>query len=385
MKLLGGVLLVAGLAVANDNATLSRRVGIYSVSLRPPATGLIAGEEVQIEFRVTDATQADPLMGPLAIVRAKVETQIDMPEMPSMPKQIETAHPEGVPGDYGIHPTFPHGGTYRLKMEIHPPAGEQFTVEFPLEVQDAGSTAARRAIKPRFWLELNSDPKTPKADEPAKLRLEIRERDNPRAAYKNFETVHEKLMHLIVVSKDLGYFRHEHPEIGPDGAFVLNHSFPFPGEYHLFADVAPRGAGSQIMFAKLKAGGKATRAAVSNAALTLSAEAGPTLLEIAPAESPVETGKTKIIPVLFRNASDKTPVTDLENYLGAKAHLILIHEDALTFVHSHPDEREGQVQPGRVPFLVRLPKPGTYRAWLQFVRAGGTVQTAQFQISAGAR
>jgi hypothetical protein len=385
MKVIAGILLMAVLATANDNAALNRRVGIYSVSLRPPATGLIAGDEMQIEFRIADATQVDPVMGPLAIVRAKVETQIHMPEMPSMPKLIETAHPEGVPGDYGIHPTFPHGGTYRLKMEVRPPAGEPFTVEFPLEVQDAGSAAGLRAVKPRFWLELRSDPKTPKADEVAKLRLEIRERDNPRTTYNNFETVHEKLMHLIIVSKDLAYFRHEHPEIAPDGAFVLNHAFPFPGEYHLFADVAPRGAGSQIMFAKVKAGGKATRASMSSAALSLSAAAGPTLVEIAPAESPVETGKTKIIPVLFRHGTDKSPVNDLENYLGAKAHLILIHEDALTFVHSHPDEREGQVQPGRVPFLVRLPKPGTYRAWLQFVRAGGTVQTAQFQISAGAR
>jgi hypothetical protein len=273
----------------------------------------------------------DPVMGPLAIVRAKVETQIDMPEMPSMPKLIEIAHPEGVPGDYGIHPTFPHGGAYRLSMRIHPPAGDAFNVEFPLDIQDANSAQGRRAVKPRFWLELRCAPKTPKAGEPAALRLEIRERENPRAVYNNFERVHEKLMHLIIVSEDLAYFRHEHPEIGPDGAFSLRHVFPVPGDYHLFADVAPSGAGSQVMFAKVKAGGKATLAAgLDNGKLSLRAEAGKTLVEIAPAESPVQTGRTKTIPALFRNAGDGTPVTDLESYLGAKAHLILIHEDAVT-------------------------------------------------------
>jgi hypothetical protein len=380
MKLLAGVLLITGLAAANE---LTRRAGNYMVTLRPPVTGLIAGEEVQIEFRISDATQVDPVMGPLAIVRAKVETQIDMPEMLSMPKLIETAHPEGVPGDYGIHPTFPHGGAYRLKMNVVPPVGDAFTIEFPLEVEDAESRGGRAAVKPRFSLQLSSEPKTPKAGEPVKLRLEIRERDNPRAVYNNFETVHEKLMHLIIVSKDLGYFRHEHPEKEPDGSFVLTHVFPSPGEYHVFADVAPRGAGSQVMFAKLKAGGKGTPVS-AKAGLSLNAETGSTLVEIAPMESSFETGKTKVVPVLFRNVADRAPVMDLENYLGAKAHLILIHEDAITFVHSHPDEREEESKPGAVPFLVRLPKPGTYRAWLQFVRAG-TLHTAELQIHAGAR
>ena len=96
-----------------------------------------------------------------------------------------------------------------------------------------------------------------------------------------------------------------------------------------------------------------------------------TEIELRPAASPVPTKKTEIVPVSFRDRSSGQPATDLENYLGAKAHLILIHEDALTFVHCHPYERASvEDSNGIVPFLVRLPKPGTFHGWLQFVRHG---------------
>jgi hypothetical protein len=383
MKLIAAILFALAASNANDPSALMRRSANYTVSLRLPASGLFAGDEMQIEFRVADATQIDPVMGAAPIIRARIDSQIDMPEMPSMPKIIETAHPEGVPGDYGIHPTFPHGGAYRLRLNVHPPAGEAFHVEFPLEIQDAGKVTSR-ALPPRFRLLLTTEPKSLKSGETTRLRFEVRERENPKAIYSSFETVHEKLMHLIIVSKDLRYFRHVHPEITAGGAFVLSHTFPHGGDYHLFADVAPRGAGSQVMFVKLKVGGRAGRDERTSEDLSLKASAGGAVVEIAPDQHPIVHGKTKVVPVVFRNPADATPVVDLENYLGAKAHLILIHEDALTFVHSHPDEREASAVKGIVPFLVRLPKPGVYRAWLQFMRAG-SLETARFEVSAGSK
>jgi hypothetical protein len=345
----------------------------YEVALRLPPEGLVAGEETQIEFRVSDT---------LPIIRARIEAEIDMPAMPGMPKVIETAHPEGVPGDYGVHPTFPHGGEYRLRLHIVPLEGEPASAEFLLNVQDAGTVPAKKT-PPRFRLEIASEPKTPKAGEPAKLRLIVRERENPRAIYSGFDIVHEKPMHLILVSKELDGFRHEHPELTPDGSFALAHKFTRAGEHHVFADVAPKGAGSQILFAKLKVGGKTE--ALTKASLSLKANCGATTVQIVPPENPIETNKTKSVAVAFRNTADDQPVLDLENYLGAKAHLILIHEDAVTFVHSHPDDRQTSTSSGGiVPFLVRLPKPGIYRAWLQFIRAG-VLNTAELEIEGAIR
>lgn len=371
------VVLVAHSLAAEE--TLSKRIGNYEISLRPPVAGIVAGEEIQIEFRITDATQVDPVLGPSPVVRARIETTIDMPVMPGMPKLIEVAHPEGVPGEYGIHPTLAHGGDYRLKLNVFPPAAGPFEAEFSFKAQDAGSGSRRNPPPPRFRVEVASDPKNPKAGEVTKLRFTVRERDNPRTPFSEFEVVHEKLMHLVVVSKDLAQFSHEHPKIMPDGTFTLDYRFRTPGEHHLFADVAPKGAGANVLFSKIKVTGKAT-SPVRHIPLALRTQVDATSVEIAPPEHPMETNKTKLVSVSFRNAADGEPVLDLENYLGAKAHLILIREDATTFVHSHPDERQTDAGvSGIVPFLVRLPKPGVYRAWLQFIRAS-VLHTAELEL-----
>ena len=54
-------------------------------------------------------------------------------------------------------------------------------------------------------------------------------------------------------------------------------------------------------------------------------------------------------------------------------------EDGETFVHSHP--ADDVPSPGRLQFLARLPKPGLYRGWLQFQRAG-KVETTELTLRA---
>jgi hypothetical protein len=85
----------------------------YQITLRLPPAGLSAREEMQIEFRVEDTSRPDPLGGFAPVVRAAAEASIDMPAMSGMPKFAEAAQAEDTPGDYGIHPTFAHGGEYR--------------------------------------------------------------------------------------------------------------------------------------------------------------------------------------------------------------------------------------------------------------------------------
>ena len=57
--------------------------------------------------------------------------------------------------------------------------------------------------------------------------------------------VHEKILHLLMVSSDLAWFSHEHPELQTDGTFVLKTSFPHGGEFTLYHDFTPSGVGMQ--------------------------------------------------------------------------------------------------------------------------------------------
>ena len=50
------------------------------------------------------------------------------------------------------------------------------------------------------------------------------------------------------------------PDLGSDGKFTLEYTFPTGGEYHLFADVAPKGAGSQILMHPIRVNGVALQA-----------------------------------------------------------------------------------------------------------------------------
>jgi hypothetical protein len=398
--LAAGVLLFAALLTAAGQAAPaenpSRRAGPYEVTLLVPAGGLFAGEEMQLEFRVTDSRGADPEKSPAPLLFARFWCEVDMPSMPSMARFEEIAHREGVPGVYGVHPTFPHGGDYRFCITLLPPSEQlavnprpdgPFTVEFALEVADAsaGRRPAWSRVRP-FRLEVLSNPRAPVAGEPADLEFRVRLENSPDLReVTDFDLVHEKPLHLFLVRQDLAYFAHEHPDLAGQGVFRLRYRFPAPGEYRLFADVAPREAGSQVLATSLSvrpgAGDPPAPPSPMPAGPLLSAQTHGVRIDLEPPVGGIPAGKTVIVTAQLRDATD-LPVRDLQPWLGALAHLLLVHQDAETFAHAHPDEREpGLGKDGRIPFLVRLPKPGLYRGWLQFQR-GGRVFTAELALEA---
>src|SRR5262249_20793433 len=60
----------------------------------------------------------------------------------------------------------------------------------------------------------------------------------------------------------------------------------------------------------------------------------------------------------------------IEDYLGAKGHLVALREGDLAFLHVHPDEN-------RLRFEADLDTRTRYRLFLQF-KTGGIVHTAAF-------
>ncbi len=322
----------------------SAQFGKYQVSLRLPADGLFSGEEMQIEYSVVDKSREDPLVGFEPVIRAKIESVIDMPSMAGMPVIRETNHPEGVPGEYGLHPSFVHGGEYRLRLNIAPPGDEPFTAEFLLNVGDPRPDRPKQASP--YTLRLDGN----------KLRIE-----SSAGLVKDFDTVHEKLLHLIVVSTDLKYFAHLHPEPKGNGVFEVKEKLP-PGDLRLFADFAPKGKGGQVVMLPRKQSGQAP--------LSLD-----TMKAAASLTGDLIAGKTTQL-----RFSSEIPLSELEPYLGAMGHLIMIHEDAGTFVHSHPID-----DPSQLTFLARPPKPGRYKGWVEIQHKGKVLRESFLLEAASAK
>ena len=64
----------------------------------------------------------------------------------------------------------------------------------------------------------------------------------------------------------------------------------------------------------------------------------------------------------------------LQDYLGAKGHLVALRAGDLAYLHTHPEDGEGG---GTVDFETEFPSEGSYRLFLQFKHAGD-VHTAEF-------
>ncbi|MER3495559.1 MAG: hypothetical protein C4320_01270, partial [Armatimonadota bacterium] len=158
---------------SNRYATTAR-VGKYQIQLRVPEKGLFAGETVDVEFRLSDSTQNDPVEGKKGVANAAPMVQVTMPSMPGMPVVKPRVHGEGVPGDYGIELSFPHGGDYKIGIRLTPPGDKAIYAAFILSVKDAEAQNGG-VVQKRYTVELLGLPPAPKAGEPLRLRLAIKD------------------------------------------------------------------------------------------------------------------------------------------------------------------------------------------------------------------
>ena len=97
-----------------------------------------------------------------------------------------------------------------------------------------------------YGLNLRLSPQTVRVNQTVELIFSV---IDPRTSkpVQRFEMVHEKPFHLFVVSEDLNYFVHEHPELVSDHSFRFKTRFPKPGMYRLLCDFYPKGGTPQLL------------------------------------------------------------------------------------------------------------------------------------------
>lgn len=187
--------------------------------------------------------------------------------------------------------------------------------------------------------------------------------DESEKPIKDFEPTHEKLVHLIIVREGLDEFAHIHPSIDAEGKLSVEHTFPKAGVYHLFADYKSKGSSPSTARTTLNVSGDIS--------------AAPSLTPDVPgriqgnglqADVGVETRDSAQIASFKILDSEGNAVTDLQPYLGAMGHLVVISESGADYVHAHP--LDSKSDGGVVEFEVHFPGPGIYKAWGQFQRGG---------------
>jgi hypothetical protein len=190
----------------------------------------------------------------------------------------------------------------------------------------------------------------------------------------DFDVVHERPLHLIVVHSDLRVFDHVHPTLQPDGTFQIEMAFARPGTYFVYADIKPEGMEAMTVHGSLVVGGSGSApGAWVVDRLPRVDERTQTDRDLVAALS---LGTVPVGDVVLPFAiTDRTgaPVDDLEQYLGALGHVVIVSADGKRYVHVHPEKSYTP------KFVASFDAPGTYHAWLQ-VQRGGVVHTFGYVI-----
>ncbi|QKS46399.1 hypothetical protein HUB94_05830 [Paenibacillus cellulosilyticus] len=194
-----------------------------------------------------------------------------------------------------------------------------------------------------------------------------------------FALSHEKLLHLIIVSEDLQQFRHIHPGYDGGGVFRVMTQFAAGGRYKWFADFVPDGGHSITRAGWLTVNGKPnydSPAPQPDKSLVQKVDG----IEVALAVSHAKAGENATLTYTFRDEKTGKELTDMENYLGAAGHVVILSRDMESYLHVHPQEQNNGGS--TASFTTVFPAEGIYKAWGQFQREGRVV-TVPFVIEVG--
>jgi hypothetical protein len=194
----------------------------------------------------------------------------------------------------------------------------------------------------------------------------------------DYQVEHDKKLHFIVVSRDLGTFQHLHPAEAGGGVWSVKLTLPEAGAYRAFADFVPTGGKALTLGVDLLVAGDYTPKPLPAASRTANVDGYAVSLggDLVPGQESKLTLKV---------SKDGKPVTDLQPYLGAFGHLVALRGSDLAYLHVHPDGEpgDGKTKPGpEIVFYVQVPSRGDYRLFLDFQHQG-KVRTADFTLGTG--
>lgn len=215
---------------------------------------------------------------------------------------------------------------------------------------------------------------------------------------QNLEVVHEKPMHMFIVSQDLSEFQHVHPQLVSPGLLEIPATFKKAGPYSFFAQFKPAQQPEQTVTSSFKVPGLPMPVQPLRLDMTLpktcfdpDRTGALQAYTYQVSQLPTKIGQ----PVQFKVHIMKNglPVEKVEPFLGAAGHAVLVSANHQSFIHAHAMDgpMPGMAHsPAQAPMdmsddpstLVfesdeKIQRPGVYKAWVQ-TQIDGRVKTVDW-------
>lgn len=225
--------------------------------------------------------------------------------------------------------------------------------------------------QPDYKIEMVSSIDDIKPNQQIKVVYKIK--DKQGNTLKDFDVMNEKIMHFIIIRKDLQHFQHIHPEFDKNtGEFSILIAFASDGEYRIFADFMPsmkdmksNGKHEPITIYKdVNVGNLADYKPEPLGEIVYIKKFNDYTITLTPSSEPILPKED--LDFTFEIKKDGELVTNLEKYLGALGHTVVLREGDLQFIHAHATQKPDSEQTGKVVFMIRFPKAGNYKLFSQF-------------------
>jgi hypothetical protein len=224
---------------------------------------------------------------------------------------------------------------------------------------ETGAAAVRGLAVSDGGLTLELARHTTVAGRRAELRFRIADRRG--RSVRAFDVEHTKRMHLIVVRRDMAGFQHLHPVQRADGTWAVPLAVRAAGSCRVFADFSVGGR-KYTLADDLLVDGTVRSTELPAPARTIAVDGMKVTLAAPESRAGAES------ELAFTVTRAGRPVA-VEDYLGAKGHLVALRRGDLAFLHVHPDAKS-------LRFMAEFPSAGAYRLFLQF-KVDGRVHTAE--------
>lgn len=176
----------------------------------------------------------------------------------------------------------------------------------------------------------------------------------------DLQVEHEKLMHLIGVSRDLGEFIHIHPQRVSPGLWQVNYAFTNSGSYQFWSDLKQRGVVYSVAHPMINVAGVAHTPPSARIPKMQDEKSGYRISLETPGE--LVAGQTNLLLIKIYNSEGTQIGTDF--FLGAALHVVVIKEDLSVYAHGHAGNHlKGERD---LYFNQVFPERGNYKIFAQF-------------------